>query len=99
MVPTAQGDGELVTDLASQGAALSEPQVVGICGPPAADQAGALRYGLSWSRSPNSSGLWQGQQALVDCPRRVPGAPHSGPTALQAGPPEPGARLQYKSQG
>ena len=40
MVSATQGDRELIADFASERTALSEPQVVGIRGLPAADQAG-----------------------------------------------------------
>jgi hypothetical protein len=42
VMPPAQGDGELVADLAPKSAGLGKAQMVGIRGLPAADQAGAL---------------------------------------------------------
>jgi hypothetical protein len=46
MVAPAQRDGKLIADLAPKAAQLGEPQMVGIRGPPAANQARLFDYVL-----------------------------------------------------
>jgi hypothetical protein len=83
MMSATQGDGELIADLAAEGAALGKAQVVGVRGLAAADQAGALDDRPDMVAVANPARLGQGEQALVDRSRlTLSMQPSSFPTIL-----------------
>ena len=66
VMAAAQRDGELVADLAPEGAALREAQVMGIGRSAAADQAGLLGHIFDVVAVTDPARLRQGECALVD---------------------------------
>ena len=83
MVSAAERDGELIADFATECPPLREPQMVGIRGLAAADQARLLGHLSDVLSVPNPAGLRQGQGPLVDpC---GPGSPPRRPPSLLSG--------------
>ena len=66
MVPSTQGDGELIADLAPERPALREAQVMGIRGLATANQTGLLGHMSDVVAVSNPARLRQRQYALVD---------------------------------
>ena len=66
MMSATQGHRELIANFASERTALSEPQVVGIRWPSAANQARVPRDKLDMIAVANSARLGKGQLAFVD---------------------------------
>jgi hypothetical protein len=65
MVSAAERDGELIADFATECPPLREPQMVGIRGLTAADQARVFGHLSDVLPVPNPAGFWKGQGALV----------------------------------
>jgi hypothetical protein len=70
VVTPAQRHGELVTHFSAKRAMLREPQVMGVCGPAATNQARLFGHGLDVLLVANATGLGMDQLALVDAPGR-----------------------------
>jgi hypothetical protein len=61
-----EGKAKLVADLTTQGARLRKPEMVGVGGPSATNQAGLLRNKLQMIFVPNPTRLRNCQDAFVD---------------------------------
>ena len=66
MVASAERDGELVTDLAAERAALCEAEVMGVGRLPSADQAGLLRDVTEVIAIADAPWLGEGERGFVD---------------------------------
>jgi hypothetical protein len=66
MMAAAERDGELIADLARERAALGKAQMVGIAGPPAANEARLLGDVSDMVAVAQPARLGKGQHALVD---------------------------------
>ena len=66
MMAAAQGDRELVADLAAQRPALREAQVMGVAGFTTADQTSLLRHEAHMVAITDASGLGMGKNRFVD---------------------------------
>ena len=66
MMPPAQRDGELIADLTSERASLGEAKVVGIKGPPAAEETRLLSDMPDVLAIPHPARFREQQGALVD---------------------------------
>src|SRR5271163_4741700 len=66
MMPPAQGDGELIADLAAKCTGLRKAQVVGIAGLAATDKAGLMSHLPDVLAIPHTARLGERQGALVD---------------------------------
>ena len=93
MVSAAERDGELIADLATKCPPLRKPQMMGIRGLAAADQARLLGHLSDMLPVPNPAGFWKGQGALVypsgpgsipRCPR-LRGLPRRRPPSVRSG--------------
>ena len=97
----AEGDCELIADLAPQRPALGKGQVVG-CRPQISQ--GRLATVLTWSRSRTRRGSGKVSRLLLTVldrgrPLAFRAPAHSGLAALQSPPPGPGPRPKHPSQG
>ena len=72
MVPSTQGHGELIADLAPERPALRKAQVMGIRGLATANQTRLLGHMSDVIAVPNPARLRQGQRALIDHLRSRP---------------------------
>ena len=68
MVAPAQRDRELIAHFASERAVLCEPQVMGVRGSAATNQARLFGHGLNVLLVAKATGLGMDQLALVDAP-------------------------------
>ena len=66
MMRAAQRDREFVADLEAESAGLRKPQMVGVGGLPAADEAGLFGHEPQMLLVPQPFALGQGQDAFVD---------------------------------
>ena len=66
VMPSAQRDNELITDLAAECPVLCETQVMGVRRPPAADQARLLGHVSDVISVPDPARLGEGEGAFVD---------------------------------
>jgi hypothetical protein len=66
MMATAEGDGELITDLAAECSALSKAQMVSVAGLPAAHETRLCRDVSDMVAVSNTTWFWQGQGAFID---------------------------------
>ena len=67
MMPSTQGHGEFIADLAAECPALRKSQVVGIARLPTANQTRLLGYISEMLAVPHSARLRQSQRALINC--------------------------------
>ena len=72
MVPSTQGDGELIADLAAERPALREAQVMGICGLATANQARLFGHMSDVVAVSHPARLRQRQHAFIDSLRSRP---------------------------
>ena len=84
VMSAAERYGELITDLAAQGASLGKSQVVGVRRLTPANETGVFGDRSDVVPVPNPAQLWQGQQALVDRRRRAPTVLSSGLSTMRA---------------
>ena len=66
MMASAQRHGELIADLAAEGAVLREAQMIGICGPAPANQTRLFGHEFNVLLVTKAAWLGVGQPALVD---------------------------------
>ena len=82
MMASAQRHGELIADLAAEGAVLREAQMMGICGPAPANQTRLFGHEFNVLLVTKAAWLGMGQPALVDAVGNgCPVGPHGPPLA------------------
>ena len=66
MVAAAERNGKLIADLAAERSALRKSEMVGVCRPPAANQAGLLSYMFNMVSVTHPARFRHGEHALIN---------------------------------